>query len=167
MDREVLRHIADNLQAIAESIETMKADATKKIVSINDLASEFKHLNDIKNLIGGDKGGIKAEIQKIFDQYRKVLIPDCIENTGLESPIKITGIGKLVLNTDMNVSIREGKKEAAYVWLTENGYGDIVTETINSSKLKSTVKEITTKGGAVPIEIFNVNPFTYATINKL
>ena len=108
---------------------------------------------------------VKAELQKLYDFTRFTMVPAVMEDEGIESA-KVEGVGRVYLNSDVNVSVRAGKSEDAQVWLVDSGNGDLIKETINSSTLKALVKSMMKKGEEVPAEIFNVSPYTRAQIAK-
>ena len=108
---------------------------------------------------------VKAELQKLYDFVRFTFVPGVMEDEGIESA-KVEGVGRVYLNSDVNVSIRTGKSEDAQVWLVDSGNGDLIKETVNSSSLKALVKSMMKKGEEVPAEIFNVSPYTRAQIAK-
>jgi hypothetical protein len=111
-------------------------------------------------------GQIKTHLQKCYDFVRYSRIPEIMDIEDLES-VRIEGVGRLYLTSDYNVSTRAGRKQEAMEWLIENGFGDIVQETVNASTLKAIIKkEVIAKGKEVPEDLFNVAPFTRSQITK-
>lgn len=108
---------------------------------------------------------VKAELQKLYDFVRFTMVPAVMEDEGIESA-KVEGVGRVYLNSDVNVSVRAGKSEEAQVWLVDSGNGDLIKETVNSSSLKALVKSMMKKGEEIPEDIFNVSPYTRAQIAK-
>lgn len=105
----------------------------------------------------------KTAIQKKFDHYKIEVIPDAMDEESITS-CQIEGIGRLGLTNDARVSTID--KEAAFAWVRENGYEDLITETINGSTLKSFLKEMKAKGEEIPEDAFKYQPFTRASITK-
>lgn len=103
--------------------------------------------------------------QEIFDELRLKLIPDKMDEMGCSS-IKLDGIGRLTISGDMYAGIQSGHKEGAYNWMEEEGFGDLIKSTLNSSTLKAWAKEQISKGKELPEEFFKITPFERASITK-
>ena len=80
--------------------------------------------------------------------------------------MKVEGVGRVGLTSDLYASIAPDQKGAAYEWLSDNGHGDVVQPTVNSSTLKALMKSIIKSGKEIPSELFKVTPFTRASITK-
>lgn len=104
-------------------------------------------------------------INKEFDFLRITKIPGQMEDDGVDR-INVTGIGRVSLTADMHVSIKADKKPEFFVWLRDNGRGDLLQENINPSTLKATIKGMFKNGEEVPDELVNVSPFTRASITR-
>jgi len=105
------------------------------------------------------------EINKHLDYLRLVKIPSKMEEEGVEN-MKVEGIGRVQLASDMYVGIQSGRQEEAYQWLSDTGRGDLIKNAVNPSTLKAALKDAIRKGEEVPEEIFRVSPFTRASIVK-
>ena len=66
----------------------------------------------------------------------------------------------------VNASVKAGKKEDAMEWMENSGLGDLVTETINSSALRSLAKRRLEEGKPLPVKLFNVTPFRRAQLTR-
>lgn len=108
----------------------------------------------------------KTRIQKDYDYLRHNKIPNTMEEEGIEN-ITIEGIGRVTLTSDINASIPAASRVAAYEWLQENGFGDLVIGTVNASTLKAFIKGQLKAGNSVPEKLFSVRPFTRATITHV
>jgi len=77
---------------------------------------------------------------------------------------------QFVLTTKTRASATAGEKEGLYSALRENGYGDIITETVNANTLSSTVKGLIEENGdALPdwlTGLVNVFEKTGVTVKK-
>lgn len=107
-----------------------------------------------------------SEMQKLFDLIRINKIPDMMDEQGITT-ITYDGIGRLTLTSDLRAAIPKPQREAAYKWLEEHGYGDLVTEMINPSTLKAFCKRRIKDGEVVPDDLFRVTPFSRASITKV
>ena len=47
-------------------------------------------------------------------------------------------------------SPQRGRREAVYEWMKENGYGDLVTETVHAQRFNSMINEMIEDDGTVP-----------------
>jgi hypothetical protein len=104
-------------------------------------------------------------VNKEFDFLRITKIPTKMEEDGVDR-INVTGIGRVSLTADMHVSVKADQKAEFFVWLRDNGRGDLLQENINPSTLKAAVKKMFREGEEVPDTLLNVSPFTRASITR-
>lgn len=100
-----------------------------------------------------------------YDVIRFEAIPEKMDGDGITS-VRYEGIGRVGLTGDMLVSVKGGAKEALYAWLKDNGLGDLVQPSINSSTLKAFVKRRIKDAKPYPEGFLNVTPITRASITK-
>lgn len=132
-----------------------------KAKNINDLAAEFKKLQKEH-----DEAKAKAsEIYAQLEQIRKYDIPSKMEEMGTDS-IRLKGIGTVGLRYDAYVSAQPGHQDQLKEWLSNEGHGDLIKDTVNSSTLKALVKEMFKNGQEIPDEIVKFEPYTYAVITN-
>jgi hypothetical protein len=112
-----------------------------------------------------EQKAVCSDLQKEFDELRKVKLPEAMEEAGLEK-VTVTGLGTVGLRTDAYASIKSGFQAAAYQWLADNGHEDLVKEYVQPSTLKAFLKEQHANGESLPEELFSFNPYTYASITK-
>jgi hypothetical protein len=125
------------------------------------LCTEMKKLQtDIDDL----EERVKEKKAK-FDELRTKKIPDLMEELELKTAT-FEGIGRVQLANDVYASTKEGKKDAAFEWLRDLGYDDMIQETYNMSTLKALFRKYLKDGVEIPGDIFNVTPFTRASIVK-
>lgn len=106
-----------------------------------------------------------STINKRYDYLRLIAVPKRFEDDGITN-MKVEGVGRVGLTSDLYASIAPDQKGAAYEWLSDNGHGDVVQPTVNSSTLKALMKSIIKSGEEIPSELFKVTPFTRASITK-
>ena len=104
-------------------------------------------------------------VQLEYDLLRKKIVPEAMEKAEIES-VKLKDVGRLSCRPEVYASIPADKKDAAMEWLKENGMGDIVKEGVNSSALKSLVKECIVNAVELPEELFTVSPYGVAVVTK-
>ena len=101
---------------------------------IFDLADKLKALKDEKKDLDSRTKEVNAEIEKT-----DLTLSDAMAESEVE---KFTRNGStFYLNTRLYASPIAGKKEELFAALKENGYGSMVTETVNVNTLASFVKE--------------------------
>ena len=122
---------------------------------------DMKALQDRKEAIEGQL----TDINKALEIIRVQTIPSMMETLGLRNAT-FDGLGRVQLASDLHASTREGQKTAAMQWLRDCGYEGMITETYNASSLKALFRRQLTEGVAIPEDIFNVSPFTRASIVK-
>lgn len=114
------------------------------------------------------KEAAEAELKVINEQLdivRKVRIPETMEALGLRNAT-FEGLGRVQLAEDIYASTREGQKDAAMTWLRDLGYSDMIVETYNASSLKALFRRMIKSNTPINNTIFNVTPFTRASIVK-
>ena len=119
--------------------------------------------------IGEDKDAaeeVLKDINKEYDYLRLSLIPKLFDDRGIAN-MRLTDIGRVSLTSDIYASIPAGKRDEAYLWLSDTGHGDLVSNTVNPSTLKAFLKQMLLKGEEIPEDLFKVTPFTRASITKL
>jgi len=105
------------------------------------------------------------EINKDLDRLRILEIPQIMESLGVKTTT-FDGLGRVQLANDIFASTREGKKDDAMQWLRDCGYEGMITETYNASTLKALFRRMLKDGIEIPEDVFNVTPFTRASIVK-
>ena len=130
--------------------------------TLEELALKMK---TIKSELDAAKS-ISGELQATWDELRKKWLVDKMEEMGIES-VRITGVGTVSQRVDAYCTVPAASKRALYDWLQEHDFGDLITDTVNSSTLKAWMKEQTLKGNEVPSdEIVKFTPYTYVAITK-
>jgi hypothetical protein len=93
-------------------------------------------------------------ITQLFKKYKELEVPqtfeaDKITHVPLEEGFRVG------LSSRLFASIPAGKREEAYVWLQENGLGDLITTTVNAGTLSAAAKELMEeKNMELPKELF-------------
>lgn len=99
-----------------------------------------------------------------YDRLRLKTLPEMMIEDDVKT-ITFDGIGRVQLGADCYASIPADMREDAYKWLRENNAGSLITETVNSSTLKSWAKEKLESGVELP-ECFKVTPYSRVSIVK-
>ncbi len=124
---------------------------------IFSLADDLKVLKDRKADLKDELSSVEAELSDIEQQL--------IQRMGEEETSSFVRSGfKYYMSTRVFASPTE--KDTLYRWLKENGYGDLVQETVNSNTLSSWVKEFINENGELPDDLKSlVNVFEKVQIN--
>jgi len=137
-----------------ETFEEKYAD-----MPIEDLAKAMQVLREQHTAQKAKTGVIWAE----HEFLSKKALPEIMEKQGLVSFV-LDGIGRVEIRHEASCSIPKDKKEEVYQWLRENGYGDLIQGTINSSTFKAQVKKFIKDGEDFPLDLINFNPFSNAVL---
>ena len=131
---------------------------------MNDpLVTKALRMNDLKERIDVLKSEASA-LQKEYDAIRNDELPDMMESRDIPR-ISIGSIGKTLHTVGMlRTTIIE--KEEGFQWLRDNGYGDIITETVPWQSLDALVKEQMVEGVEFPNGVFEIRMWDQARLRK-
>lgn len=135
-------------------------DELKGDIATVSLLREFKAVRDLKEAVDA----LDKEAGRLYDFLRLVAVPERFENEGV-SNMKVEGVGRVQLAGDLYAGIVKGREERAFEWLGDNGRGDLVKQTVNSSSIKAVLKKMLAEGEEIP-DFFKAEPFTRASIVK-
>lgn len=96
---------------------------------------------------------------------QKKVLPEKMSADGMQN-VTVKGVGRLSISTDMQVSVLAENRMLLQRWLKDNGFGELVVETINSSTLKAFVKERVNEGNDLPFDLINIHAFEQVTLTK-
>lgn len=128
------------------------------LASLQECAQLMQHLQDNVEQLAKRK----AALQSAFDFLRLTKIPEIMDEMGAKS-VNLDGIGRVTLTADAYVNVVKDNREELYGWLTDNGFADLITETVNASTLKAWAIRRLKAGEELP-PVVNVTPFTRAAI---
>lgn len=128
---------------------------------LREIAVRMKALQDEKEKLEKQLAEINIELENI--RVRK--IPTMMESLGLKN-VTFEGLGRVQLASDLYLSTKEGKKEEAMQWLRDTGHTGMISESYNASSMKALIRRLLVDGAEVPTELFNITPFTRASIVK-
>lgn len=99
------------------------------------LADTLRRLKEQKDMLEEQLKEVNAAIEETDAALVKLMIDE-------EMPRFVRNGKTFYVNTRLYASPADGQKEAMMNWLKENGYADLVKETVNANSLSSWVKEI-------------------------
>lgn len=110
----------------------------------------------------------QTEAQKVFDHLRYRLVPNALEEAGMERA-SVRGVGTVYIADDIRTQIKDMESTADV--LRKHGLGDLVREAVNSQTLKALIKEFMQEGKEQALleelqEVVNITPFSVARIRK-
>lgn len=164
-----LRHVCKQFNTLAGMIR----DDTAEVQRGGDVIEIIKHFSHLR--IANDEIKVAREaLQQIADILSTTVIPDVValakEKTGLKTPINIEGVGRVTVSYRYSASILDDPlrgKEPGYDWLRNNGAGELIKPTVNSSSLSSYAKSmLENEGKELPDDIFKVGTSPYTSITK-
>jgi len=139
----------------------VSAPVTGDMAMLRDLCAEMKALQ----LKAVELKAAAAEIKIPLDDLRLRRIPDMMGAIPVQTAT-FPGLGRVQLAADLYASTRKGMKPEAMKWLRDLGYEGMIQETYNASSLKALFRRQIVEGIDIPDDIFNVTPFTRASLVK-
>lgn len=121
-------------------------------------------LRDQKAEIGRLEAQTKA-LKADLEDVQKNILPAKLEADGMKN-VTVEGIGRLSNNPQFRASVKAKHKMDMQNWLRENGFGDMIQATLNSSTLKAWVKEQMEEGNEIPVDYLNLDSFDLVTLTK-
>lgn len=150
VDALVAQVVLVTVPAISEVTEPMTAVDTVHIMA------ELQGLNEVAD-------EVKKTIGKAYDHIRVMVLPTKMDAEGLDS-MTVAGVGRVSVTGDIHASTVD--KQGAFIWLEENGHGDVIQETVNAGTLKAILRKRLKEGQEIPEALFKVSPFDRASITK-
>jgi hypothetical protein len=106
----------------------------------------------------------KRALDNAYDRYSIQLIPDAMREKRMKT-VNLEGIGRITVSYRFSCSMLD--KDQGYEWLQNNGLGELIKPTVNSSALSSAAKaRIENEGKDMPLDIFKVSSTPYTSITR-
>lgn len=175
LDQEIINQLSyeklnymEKLALAGELIAVLTTEFTRdKIESLGGKmqTADYVRLQDQLNRQIDSLGESKSALQKSYDWLREGKLPEIMESQELEG-LRVEGVGRVHLQSDVRISVKADSKVEAYEWLDDNGHGGLITQTVNASSLKAFYKGELKKGNELPADYFNTSLFTRAVITR-
>lgn len=147
--KEIVYHATEIAKLIGKL--TREMDAAKKRGAI-DLARSFTVLHRLCSTVDQRTSGVG----ELFERYKTVDCPEVFDLAGVTHVPLAEGY-RVQISHATRASIRPDFKQQAYKWLKDNGKGDVITSTVNSSTLSALARTMSEEENlALPDEFFNV-----------
>lgn len=157
-----LSAVTDTLTRLAGMIRA----ETNEVVATGDPIPIIRHFDALRRS-GELIKTCREALKEMEDHLSAVAIPDAMRAKEIKT-ITIEGFGRCTVSYKFSASILEGQKLVAFDWLRENGHGDLIQETVNSSTLAAFAKDmIQNEGKELPDAIFKVGTNPYTSITKV
>lgn len=98
---------------------------------------------------------LRKRFNSVQGKLDESIIPDAFD--GKVTTITSGEGDRGTVSTKVYASIPADNREAAYDWLRNNNYAEMITETVNASSLSSLAKEIMEENRELPDDIFRVH----------
>jgi len=156
--RELVKaHVVAWRKTIHDIEESLLAESEPGLVG---LIKRFHRLQIRKN----DLEAALKQVNIEYDRMRMSDIPEAMAEGDVRT-MTVEGAGRISLTADVYVSY-SGKEDEAFEWLNDNGFGNVIKETANSSSLKAIFRQMIRDGKPLPDEVFKITPFTRASLTK-
>lgn len=146
----LIQNVYHSLEDIRLLIDTIEDTGPRNVLAV--AATHYKALVDLEDAIEQ----VRLQVYHLKNHYQMRILPDLFFDASTDRITTLNGY-TVTKADDLSVSIPKDKRDDAYEWLSQNGYGDIITTTVNSSTLKATVKSIESENRPLPPEeIFTI-----------
>lgn len=129
--------------------------------SYSDIAARMR---DLKSQIAEQEDAtkvLKHELETITQQ----ILPEKMDAEGI-STVNVKGHGRITVTQQMRANVPADKAPALRQWLRDNGYGELIGETVNPSTLKAWVKERIVECEDYPADLINIYTYEQATLTN-
>lgn len=150
-----------NREGLIEDDSVESEPVTGDMETLRQLCAQMKELQLKALAIKADA----AAVREPLDDLRLRRIPDLMASLEVKTTT-FSGLGRVQLASDLYASTLPGKKDDAFQWLRDCGYGDMIKPTVNASSLKALFRQQIKAGAMPPDDIFKITPFTRASIVK-
>lgn len=128
------------------------------------LARAFVVMHRLQERMLSEEKSFKG-FRAFHKETKELTVPQALEQAGVDNVPLSEGF-RIGVSENWRASIREGQKQAAFVWLRDNGKGDVIQPTINASTLSALAKELGEKNIEMPDMIFNVAQVPNTSVTK-
>jgi hypothetical protein len=135
---------------------------TADVLSKGDEIDVVKHYDQLRQANASIKIAREA-LSDMEESLSRESIPTLFMNRSLKT-ITIEGVGRVTVAYRWSASMID--KTKGMNWLEENGHGDLIQPTVNSSSLAAFAKDQAADGEDLPSDIFKVGQLAYTSITK-
>lgn len=129
--------------------------------SYRELAERLAELKKIITDRDNETKVFKEELEYLV----KGVLPAKMDAEGV-STVNVKDVGRITVTNQMSVSCLSNKQPLLRQWMRENGYGELISETINPSTLKAWLKERISDCDDYPADILDIYSYQQASLTK-
>jgi hypothetical protein len=166
-DIRELNEAEDNIERIYKTIDVLRVQLSElkalgPSTVLAPVATHYKNIADLEEAIQE----CKVMAYNMKEHLRFTVLPTLFEQNSVKNVTTLNGYRIAIDTSDISVSVPPENKGLAYDWLHDQGYGDIITSTINSSTLKATIKSMLRENMPVPEDVFKITPYVKLSVTK-
>ena len=161
--KEITKTRLADLANLAAAVATAIRAETSEVLATNDPIAIVKHYDELRNAVDNIKTSREA-LADLADALSTRDIPTLFSSKELKT-ITVENVGRVTVSYRFSASIID--KVKGYAWLRENGHGELITETVNSSTLSAFAKDMLQNQGVdLPDDLFKISTNPYTSITK-
>jgi len=150
--QEKVRGAYGLLSALDDVVRDMGLNPPQDVLA--PAATFYKMMIDLENAIEE----VRLRAYHVKNHHQMKVLPDLFVQASTTKTSTLNGY-TVSYSQDYSISIPKDARDSAYGWLEQNGLGDIITTTVNSSTLKATIKELNNQNKPMPPEdLIKVTP---------
>lgn len=162
MKQSTIESIDGLVLSLGEVSRAVQAD-TNEIAASGDHIAIITHYDHLRQATARIKEAREA-LSQLEEMMSRELIPTVMADHNVKT-VTIVGIGRVTVGHRYSCTMLD--KSEGIKWLKDNGHGDIVQETVNSSTLAAFSKNLLENEGIeLPDNIFKVGTSPYTSITK-
>lgn len=143
--QDKIRGLYDLVSAVDDLLREVSIDPPQDVLA--PAATFYKMMIDLENAIEE----VRLRAYHIKNHHQMKVLPDLFVQASTTKTSTLNGY-TVSFSQDYSISIPKEARDGAYEWLEQNGLGDIITTTVNSSTLKATIKELNNQNKPMPPE---------------
>lgn len=146
------------------SVASMIRKDTDEVTAGGDHIAIIRHFDKARLAVEMIKEAREA-LNDMVDNLSRVVIPDVMKAHQVKT-LTLEGVGRVTVSYRYSCSMLD--KQRGMDWLRDNGHGDLIQPTVNSSSLAAFSKNLLeVEGKELPEDIFKVGTSPFTSITKV
>jgi hypothetical protein len=156
--------VENEYKALNQAVSAAMAEIQRYGDRAAHLAQLFRQLRTARDILDEQL----KQFNNALSHVEGGLLPESFDREQLQT-LTLSNGDRVTIVQKLYASIGPDGKDAAYAWLHDNGHGDLIQETINSSSLSAFAKQELAEGRELPENIFAtfIKPSTSLTRKKV
>lgn len=126
-----------------------------------ELTRAFVELRGVKDKLDA----IAKDFSKVYEDFKVGRLPAAFELAGVPT-VNLDEGYRVTVSHRVFASVKGDRKEQAYQWLKENGFGDLVTQTVNTATLSAAAKAMAEENQELDPDLFNIAIIPTTSVTK-